>query len=687
MNTYSFTPLIISLLLFSLGIFVFLKNRANSLNRVFFYLSTVSSIWLFFYSLAYNTSVEEQALTLLKIGYCGVVFIAITYFHYAVAFLRMKKMRPVIFVSYFIGIGWILTIFFTPYFISGVYKYFWGYYPKAGMLHPVFLVFFIGLLSFSMILYSYFLFFKKALSVIEKIQVKYIFLAFAIYNLACIDFVPNYGITIYPFGCIPTFFFLLIFSFTIVKYRLMDIRIFITRATIFLFVYTLVLGLPLWFAIVTQRWLWAMLMMSILASIGPFIYSYLRQQIENVILQKEKSYQHSIREIAARILQKRDLATLWSAIISEVKEAVQPEFICLYAFSKADKNYVLNQNNVSHGGFQIDKQIPWDSVLVKGLCEYKKPILVESVLLSNFPLETVAIPFFVEGSLFAFMLLGPKPKKALYTEADFTAFDILSSQTSLAIENCLFWQDEKTRLAREEQIRRQKAMDHFSASMAHEIDNPVFAISGIAEMTKERIETDFKNSLPPEALNFLNDRLTRITKDLLRISKMIKAIREFSGQTKGEFTLLNMDDVLETCLEIMAPQFKYEGIIFTKEITPGLMVEGNKIHLEEVFVNIASNAMHAIKHNQKKEKELSLKVHKNTPKTLAIEFKDNGYGIKREMLEDIFLDFVTTKASSEGTGMGLGRVRKIVENHGGKIWAQSEGEGKGAEFFIELPLA
>jgi len=68
-----------------------------------------------------------------------------------------------------------------------------------------------------------------------------------------------------------------------------------------------------------------------------------------------------------------------------------------------------------------------------------------------------------------------------------------------------------------------------------------------------------------------------------------------------------------------------------------------------------------------------------------IEFKDNGYGIPKRLLEDIFLDFVTTKGSSEGLGMGLSRARKIIALHKGKIWAQSEGEGKGASIFVELP--
>ncbi|MDD5513482.1 MAG: HAMP domain-containing sensor histidine kinase, partial [Candidatus Omnitrophica bacterium] len=72
---------------------------------------------------------------------------------------------------------------------------------------------------------------------------------------------------------------------------------------------------------------------------------------------------------------------------------------------------------------------------------------------------------------------------------------------------------------------------------------------------------------------------------------------------------------------------------------------------------------------------------------VRISFGDNGYGIKKEMLEIIFTPFTTTKASSEGTGMGLYNAKKIVERHKGKIWAESQGPGKGAVFVIELPIA
>ena len=88
-----------------------------------------------------------------------------------------------------------------------------------------------------------------------------------------------------------------------------------------------------------------------------------------------------------------------------------------------------------------------------------------------------------------------------------------------------------------------------------------------------------------------------------------------------------------------------------------------------------------------KEKKVSLKVDTINRDRLRIYFSDNGYGIKKEMLEIIFTPFTTTKASTEGTGMGLYNAKKIIERHKGKIWAESEGLGKGATFIIELPIA
>jgi len=88
-----------------------------------------------------------------------------------------------------------------------------------------------------------------------------------------------------------------------------------------------------------------------------------------------------------------------------------------------------------------------------------------------------------------------------------------------------------------------------------------------------------------------------------------------------------------------------------------------------------------------KEKKITLKLEQVNSDLVRISFTDTGCGIKKELLPIIFSPFTTTKASSEGTGMGLYNAKKIIDRHKGRIWAESEGENKGAAFFIELPLA
>ncbi|MCX7927309.1 MAG: hypothetical protein N2606_04155, partial [Candidatus Omnitrophica bacterium] len=271
MNPYSIPPFITASLLLFLSSFVLYKNWKSIFNRIFFLLGLASTIWLFSYSFAYTIVLEQEAQLWFKIGYCGIVFIAVVFFHYTIEFLKLEKMKPLVIGSYLIGFLWIILIWKSLFFIKGVTKYFWGYYPLAGLVHPLFLIFFIGLVSFALVLLFYsFLLKKKEWSALKRIQIKYIFLAFFVFNFASVDFLPNYGLEIYPFGYIPAFFFAIIIAYIILRYQLLDIRVAITRAGIFLVVYTLVLGIPL---LINYKYGWkhSIWLMLILATLGPFI--------------------------------------------------------------------------------------------------------------------------------------------------------------------------------------------------------------------------------------------------------------------------------------------------------------------------------------------------------------------------------------------------------------------------------
>jgi signal transduction histidine kinase len=532
----------------------------------------------------------------------------------------------------------------------------------------------------------------NAMNGIKRNQAKYVFLSTLIgFGGGSIGFSLGYNINLYPLNPFSTYcvtLYTLIFAYAIVRYRLMDIKVAITSTGIFLTIYTAVLGIPFWLGFGEHQWMYSLLSMGVLATAGPFIYGKLKQQAERKILHKQIEYQHALRRLAKTITQVKDLDSLFDHIVTNVYDLVQPDYVAIYILSNAQKAYMLKIKRTNDHPY-TKESFPVDSILVQVLNHDKKAIfseLVNDPAINETMIETILVPFFAEEKLYGVMVVGAKTDKSLYAQGDIEVFDILLSEMSIAVENLLFWKEEKSRIMREEQIRRQKAMDNFSASLAHEIDNPIFSVQCAIDALKQDIATTAKGLMPEDKLEYILATLTDIGQSTRRISKIIKAIREFSGKNTGEMKPLNMDDVIENLISIVGPQIKHENIAFNINISHDIFIEGNKIHLIELLMNLASNSIHAVKNNGTIDKKIDISLTRDNSSVCVVMISDNGYGIEPDLIEDIFLDFVTTKPSGEGSGMGLARCRKIAENHHGKIWAKSEGKGKGAAFFVELPL-
>jgi signal transduction histidine kinase len=657
--------------------------RKTKLHVVWLFFNLAVAIWGFGAFLIGQATTSLTAVTAWRLSHIGVIFIAILFFHTATIFCnREAKLKKIICFSYLQGF-FFLCLNATPLFISKIRVIYDSlYYIRAtGLFYPTFFFIWVTLVVWGHV--ELFMHYRK-ISGIKKNQILYFFTGTLVGFLGgTTNFFPMFKIDIYPFGNFTIPLYCIIVTYAILKYRLMDIKVAITRSGIFLIVYAFVLGLPFWFGFRTHLWAWAVVLMGLLATSAPFIYNYISRKAEDILLAEQKKYHNKLKQLSTKILEVKDLDKLLKRITWQVYRAVKVEFACLYLYDNETKLYI--EKSAYPKTYPLFKELSPQSDLIKLLLALKRPLLEEEI---DFKLEAGLItPCFRDHTLIGFLILGKKKSKNPFTSDDAFVFQLLSNQASLAIENCLFWKEEKLRLAKEEQIRRQRAMDHFSASMAHEIQNPITGAIGTIAGLEEVVAQDWRGDVSQDKIDYLKNKLTRAVNNLLRISKMIRAVREFSRSTEGEFSLLKIDEVVEDFLSIVEPQLKYDMINFKKEIESDILIKGNKIHLEEVLINLATNAIHAVRYNSQQEKMITLKIKRNSPYTFLIEFKDNGYGIKKELLDDIFLDFVTTKASTEGTGMGLARVRKIVENHKGKIWAESEGQGKGATFFIELPLA
>jgi len=452
-----------------------IKTRRTPLHYIWIFFNIAVGIWgisCFFMQKNFNINF---VLFWIRIGHIGVIFIAIFFLHFVYILCNLKNKKLLIF-AYLQGIIFSILIptkkFISLQNIEIVFNSF--YYDRAhGIIYPLFFSIWLILILYGhyKLLKTFFISYGS-----KRNQILYLFLGLLTgFSGGLTNFFPVFRINIFPIGNFTIIVYCIIVSYAILKYHLMDIRIIITRATIFIFVYSLVFAIPIILGLITKLWLISILLMGILSPIGIFVFSYLHQQIENVILKEQKRYQNALKELGKRMLQVRDLTLLLNTIVDDIYKVVSPEFIALYTLSKNTKSFIFYPKSISNN-YSFPKEINHNSPLTDNLFKNKKPIFLESSFNINLPLETLIVPYFAYGNLYAFMFLGPKPKKSPYLESDLIAFDILSSQASLAIENCIFWQEERIRLAKEEQLKRQRTMDHFSASLAHEIDNPIFAI-------------------------------------------------------------------------------------------------------------------------------------------------------------------------------------------------------------------
>lgn len=234
----------------------------------------------------------------------------------------------------------------------------------------------------------------------------------------------------------------------------------------------------------------------------------------------------------------------------------------------------------------------------------------------------------------------------------------------------------------EESSKRMDELSHLgvlSLGMAHEIKNPLVAISGSAQLLRKR--------LPDQHHKFLDV----VIKESDRINRMMERMLDFARPTQLELKLLNIHQILEEIL-LLEKKSAHANIQFIQNYDPSLpQVEGDEDQLKQVFLNLIRNAQEAMPEGGTLELltrihsnyTIKTEIHPNSRQAILVEIRDSGPGIGEEDLNNIFTPFHTTK--SKGSGLGLPLSLKIVENHKGKMSVQSE-IGKGTRAQVFLPV-
>jgi C4-dicarboxylate-specific signal transduction histidine kinase len=227
---------------------------------------------------------------------------------------------------------------------------------------------------------------------------------------------------------------------------------------------------------------------------------------------------------------------------------------------------------------------------------------------------------------------------------------------------------------RAEEQGRFAAAGELLAGVAHEVNNPLMAIAAHAE-----------NRLADAALQGEErNEMAQILRQARRATKLLRGLLRFVRATEREVTRVNLNDVVRGALDLVSFRFGVDEIVVGGHLDPNLpAVEGDAIKLEQVVVNLLSNAIDAL-HAVKPPRQLAVDTWvENARASVAV--TDSGKGVAPEISARLFRPFATTKGR-RGTGLGLYISRQIAREAGGELILATT-PGSGARFVLSLPVA
>ncbi len=238
-------------------------------------------------------------------------------------------------------------------------------------------------------------------------------------------------------------------------------------------------------------------------------------------------------------------------------------------------------------------------------------------------------------------------------------------------------------------IRSEKhsAVGQLISSIAHELNNPLQAVVGYAQLlASEHQEPPIGQDRPGAAAASWRQDLRMIMESAIRCQKIIDNLLLFVRQGEVEKRSVHLEEAVRAALELLEYKLKKSASVeVTLRLPPGLPpAHANFQQLQQVFVNLINNACDAMS-GWAGPKAIAVSARVDDDR-LMVEVSDSGPGIPPDMQQRIFEPFFTTKPEGRGTGLGLAVCRQIVTEHGGSMGFRSA-PGQGATFWIELPVS
>ena len=704
MNPFAFSGLIIAITSIAVGFFVFLRDPKRKL-YIFWLLFTLSVAgWGVFNIFLASLKEKDFSLILWRLAFaCSITWIPTLFLHFVYEFCQIKK-RLVLYFAYLFSLASI-PLFFSPLFLSSNIKYFFNsiFYPLAGsFLYTVYFVLWTLLFTFSLVLLASSL---KTADEHRKKQIHYTFLAICIGAVGGVfNYIPSYNVSLYPWTNFLIPFYPMIIAFAIVKHQLMDIEVIVRRATVFAGLFTFVYGAFTAVTLIGQQffknslgwnqWL-AMIPTVLIITFGlrP-LEIFLTNATERFLFQKKYDYRELLRTFTNEILTILDLQKLMDQTIAGLVRIVKLESASVLLFSRETKVYRLI---ASEGVRNKDITFKESDELVTCLKAANQHILKDSsvdtmkghsALRENFKAlnAKLCLPIQLHDELIGILCLGTKKSGADFTNEDIDILTTLARTEAIAISNARLFDELSKTQAEAAQREKMAVIGTLAAGINHEICNPLGIVRGQCELFLLNFRDGFyKDKTREEVLDLSSDIFKKVIKETDRATAITKKLSSFSKPSrKMDFENVNIPEEIVEVLGLINHELKLNNVNISNDFPENFPpVFADRKQIQEVLFNILRNAGQAIEMDKGTGDIQVTGFLENG--SVVVRISDNGPGIPKDKLEQIFHPFYTTKVPGKGTGLGLFIVKQIMERNRGAIEVTSE-FGYGTQFTLKFPV-
>ena len=301
----------------------------------------------------------------------------------------------------------------------------------------------------------------------------------------------------------------------------------------------------------------------------------------------------------------------------------------------------------------------------------------EKRLLESNHRAACAVPLIVRGTVTGALRVSDVAGRR-FTDDEVHLAQAFADHAAFSLENARLYAELDTHLHQLETTQEQllqagklAAVGQLVTGIAHEINNPLATIMGQAEMLGRRLSD-------PGPL----ERVTKIADCAMRAAKIVRGLQTFVRPRPHEMAPLDLRDVVARVVSLREDTMRFNGVDLLKDLAEDVPpVLGDASQLDQVVLNLVINAEQAVAAATTPRIAIGVGVHDSR---VRLTVSDTGPGIPADILPRIFEPFFSTKAPNQNSGLGLSISYSIVQNHGGRLIAESA-PGGGATFSVELP--